>query len=300
MVKFGANLAGFNFVNCFSRSLDNVLIGRRWGEFALGLYGNAYRLVMAPILQISVPFSKVAIPALSRLQNEPNKYRAYYRKAVMLLASVGMPLVVLLFVASKETILVFLGPKWVKAVPIFQVLAPAAFFGTFNMATGWVYTSLAHTHRQFRWGILTSIITVTAFFIAIPHGAIAVGAAFSIVYCGLTMGYPGFAYCFRGTPLRVADMSAAIWRPATASLSAGALLYPCLHVLHGHGPVVVTLALASILYAIAYVAVWIILPGGKDFIRNVFLMAGHLRPKGKRSTVAAVATTQSVREPLTA
>lgn len=277
MVKFGANLAGFNFVNYFSRNLDNVLIGRWWGPEILGLYGRAYQLLMLPILQISMPFSKVAIPALSRLQDEPEKYRAYYRKAVMLLAALGMPLVVFLFVTADETILMFLGPRWGQAVPIFRVLGPAAFFGTFNMATGWVYTSRGDSHRQLRWGMLTAAITVTAFFIAVPHGPVAVGAAFSIVYCCLTMGYPAFVYCFRGTPLRVSDMVAAIWRPAVTSLAAGAVVFALLPELRGHGPVAVSLVIEGFSYAIACLTAWIILPGGLDFIRGVMSLAGHLK-----------------------
>jgi PST family polysaccharide transporter len=298
MLKFGANLAGFNFVNYFARNLDNVLIGRWWGEAILGFYGRAYQLLMLPIIQISMPFSKVAIPTLSRLQSDPIKFRAYYRKGVMLLAFLGMPVVVLLFVTAKETIRVCLGSQWGAAVPMFQVLAPAAFFGTFNMATGWVYTSRGDTHRQLRWGMLTSAVTVIAFFIAVPHGPVAVGGAFSIVYCTLTMGYPAFVYCFRGTPLRIDDMVQAIWRPSAASLAAGAVLWAAMPFLRGHGPAVVTLAVATILYAIAYFGLWAILPGGMEFIRSVVSLAGHLRPKRTRKPSAVEGVGKIVSEPL--
>jgi O-antigen/teichoic acid export membrane protein len=298
MLKFGANLAGFNFVNYWARNLDNVLIGRWWGKAVLGLYGKAYQLLMLPIMQISMPFSKVAIPTLSRLQNDPDKYRAYYRKGVMLLAALGMPIVAFLFVAADETIHVFLGPHWDQAIPIFRVLGPAAFFGTFNMATGWVYTSRGDTHRQLRWGILTSAVTVIAFFIAVPHGAIAVGGAFSIVYCTLTMGYPAFAYCFRGTPLRMADMLDAVWRPSVASLGAGVIIFAGLPWLRGHGPAIVSLAIEGFLYAIAYFCLWAVLPGGTDFIRNVVSLARHLRPNRSRQAQGFEVVVKREIEPL--
>jgi len=279
MVKFGANLAGFNFVNYFARNLDNVLIGKKFGEAALGLYGKAYQLLMLPIIQISMPFSKVAIPTLSRLQKEPQRYRAFYRKGVMLLAMLGMPVVVLLFVSATETVRLFLGPQWGDAVPIFRVLAPAAFFGTFNMATAWVYTSLGRSDRQLRWGIFTSILTVFAFFIALGHGPVAVGGAFSIVYCGVTMGYPGFAYCFRGTPLKMSDMLSAIWRPVVASLAAGAIVFGLRHVMNPELPAAISLGIQSVAYGIAYLALWAILPGGLDLLKNIAGMAGDLKLK---------------------
>ena len=42
MMKYGLNLTGFDFVNYFSRNLDNLLIGKIWGADALGLLNYEY------------------------------------------------------------------------------------------------------------------------------------------------------------------------------------------------------------------------------------------------------------------
>ena len=71
LLVFGANLTGFDIVNYFARNLDNILLGRFWGANVLGLYSKAYSIMMLPINQIRAPLNAVAIPTLSRLQNDP-------------------------------------------------------------------------------------------------------------------------------------------------------------------------------------------------------------------------------------
>ena len=74
-----------------------------------------------------------------------------------------MPIIGFLFAASREVVLVVLGPQWVEVVPIFQYLMPAAFVGTFNVATGWVFQSLGQTDRQFKSGLVGTGLRIAAF-----------------------------------------------------------------------------------------------------------------------------------------
>jgi O-antigen/teichoic acid export membrane protein len=163
MLVYGGNLTGFGLVNYFSRNLDNVLIGRRWGSEQLGLYAQAYKLLLLPIQQINNPINAVALPTLSSLQTEPQKYSRYYYKAILLITTLGMPIVGFMFASADKVILLMLGQQWLGAVPLFQFLMPAAFVGTFNVAPGWVYQSLGRTDRQFRIGTVMAIITSLIF-----------------------------------------------------------------------------------------------------------------------------------------
>jgi PST family polysaccharide transporter len=190
MLKYGVNLAGAGCVNTIARSLDNVLIGRHLGAAPLAFYSKAYQLVLMPLQQINHPLGRVAMPALSRLKDDPERYRRFFINAVQMTTFLGMPVVALLFVAAEPAIHLMLGPQWMESVPLFRILAPAAFFGTFNVATGWVYASLGHTHRQLRWGLLTSALAVGSYFIGLQYGAAGVATAVSVVSCGFTVGVP--------------------------------------------------------------------------------------------------------------
>ena len=50
LVRLGAGFTSFNFSHFIVRNLDNVLIGRVWGDAALGLYDRAYRFLLFPMI----------------------------------------------------------------------------------------------------------------------------------------------------------------------------------------------------------------------------------------------------------
>ncbi len=267
MLRFGAHVTGFNIVNYFARHVDKMLIGWYWGASSLGLYNNAYRILLLPIQQINSPLTSVAIPALSRIQDDPVRYRSYYRRGVLLTVTVGMPIVAFLFVAAEKAILTFLGSQWLEAVPIFRALGPAAFIGAFNIATAGVHVSRGTPRRQLVWGLVASTVTVLAYAIAVPWGPIGVALAFSIVLTVLR--YPSIVYCFRKSHLKLSDLGTAIWRPATASIAAGACLYFVSRALSFSIPVGLSLMLDFVVYALFYILIWIVLPNGRRSVREV-------------------------------
>jgi PST family polysaccharide transporter len=281
MVSFGAHLTGFNLVNYFARNLDKILIGRFSGAAALGFYEKAYQMLLLPIQQINNPITGVAVPTLSRLQKETARYQAYYRRGVFLTVSIGMPLVVFLFVAADKAVLTLLGDQWVESIAIFRALGPAAFVGTFNMATGWVYLSLGETKRQFIWGIFGSAAIVLAYLIGIRWGPIGIALAYS---ASLVILFPlALVYCFRVAPLGFSDFLSAVRRPATAAILAGAGLFGLNTLFEPSFVVAAQLLLDFFLYAVLYVAIWVGLPNGRDAAREVIDIAKQLRPNPSRT-----------------
>jgi O-antigen/teichoic acid export membrane protein len=277
LLAFGRDLTAFNVLAYISRTIDNVLIGGLLGARSLGLYIKAYNLLLLPVNQINQPVTSVALPALSRLQHEPERYRRYYHTGLLLITSLGMPSIAFLFVDAEAVILTVLGEQWREAVPLFRALGPAAFLGTFNVATGWVYLSLGHTGRQLRWQVLGTTVTVTAFVVGLRWGALGVALAYSA--SNLILRYPALAYCYRGTPVTLGDLGRAIGRPAVASLAAAALLALPRFGLTGWPGGPGGLVLDLVLYGLLYLALWLLLPGGREAGRRVRTLLGELRPR---------------------
>lgn len=267
LLAFGGNLTAFNLVNYFSRNLDNILIGRYWGSQKLGLYAKAYQLLLLPIQQINSPVTKVALPTLSCLQAKPEQYKRYYYKAILAITIVSMPLVAFIFAVADKIVLLLLGSQWLGIVPIFRWLMPAAFMGTFNVAGGWVYQSLGRTDRQFRIGVVMSAIDIGIFFISVPWGVIAVAAAYGL--SRPIIWVPRMLYCYRGTPLKFSKLISTLSRPGIASLGAAALLMIGNQLLTSEISLVLALSGNLIFYALLYVAIWLILPQGKQTLAEM-------------------------------
>ncbi len=211
MLAFGGNLTGFGVINYFARNLDNILIGQYWGAQPLGLYSKAYSLLLLPIGQIVAPVSSVAIPALSRLQDDPRRYRNYYLKAIKMIAYVSMPLITGMSVLSEEIVGLVLGEQWHDSVVIFQILSFNAIWHPVCSTVGWIYVSLNQTRRMAVWGFISCPMIILSFFIGLPWGVKSVALCYTICVCLLV--YPIFAFALKYSPITVKDVFSNIYRP---------------------------------------------------------------------------------------
>src|SRR5262249_709435 len=74
LLTFGANLTASTLIYSLARGTDGLLIGRYYGSEVLGLYSRATALMTRPMEQFTGPLDAVFMPALSRLQREPERY----------------------------------------------------------------------------------------------------------------------------------------------------------------------------------------------------------------------------------
>ena len=219
MVRFGANLSGFAVVNYVGRNADDALIGWQLGADTLGMYSRAYAVLMMPIKQIDGPLTGVAVPGLSRLQDQPAAYRRFYCQSILIISYLALPLISAMAAVPTPIILVFLGDQWMEAGAIFRFLAFAAILQPVLFTAGWIHTSLGRTDRMFRWSLVSVPLFVLSFAAGLPWGATGVALGYAI--CVNALFFPTMAYAFHGSPVSVADLVGVVWRPLLLS----AILY---------------------------------------------------------------------------
>jgi O-antigen/teichoic acid export membrane protein len=223
LLKFGTNIIGFDVVNYFSRNLDKILIGRFHGSNPLGLYNKAYQLLLFPLENIKNPLMRVALPALSQLQNDPMSYRIYYTKFLSILVFISMPLVTILFVCSDQLINIVLGPQWLEASSIFKIMAFAAFILPASSTRDLVLVSTNKTGRHLLLGTIGAAITIILFIIGSQWGVKGIAAGYTIsVYLQLIIF---LNFSFKNTPVNHFDFLKAIYKPFISSYIMGVLLF---------------------------------------------------------------------------
>jgi len=216
MLKFGANITAFDFVNYFHRNLDNLLLGRYWGTGALGFYSRAYSLLLLPINILRGPINAVGFPALSLLSDNPESYRSYYRKLTNTLALASCPFVAYLFVTSEAVIHLVLGPGWDAIVPIFEILAAVALIQPTVTLWGMVLISRGLGSRYLYIGIFNTLASALGFLVGLRWGALGVAAGYA---CATYLStYPLLHFAFRHTPVSCRDFFDSVARPLGASV----------------------------------------------------------------------------------
>jgi O-antigen/teichoic acid export membrane protein len=223
MIAFGGNLTGSSVLGYVAAMSGNVLVGKAFGAVALGLYSRAYDLLLMPLRQVIMPVSSVAISTLSRLQNEPQRYRRYFMRALVLIAMLIVPPIVYVTVMSKEVIVAVLGIRWVEASALFSIMGIAGVVQPYMATQYWLLVSTGKTKRVFRISVATAILTVGSYFAGLPFGTEGVAIAFTV--CNLLVFVPSFAYACRGTPVSLRDILAVTGYPFAAVGAMAAALW---------------------------------------------------------------------------
>jgi len=266
MLTLGGHVAGFNIVNYVARNLDKILIGRYGGPVLLGLYDRAYQVVLLPIVSVRTPLVNVAVPALSRLKDEPVIYKNYYTKLILLISMVTMPIMAFCFVCSESAIALVLGDKWIEVNDVFKVLALVGFIEPVAGTRGSVLMSLGQGRRCLRWGLLNGLVIGTAFAIGVKWGALGVAAGYAIGVYALLL--PSLLYCFRFSPLSVPSFLHAIWRSVAASLIMGLAIFCGLSLMPQHSHIVKILV-STVVGVVVYLVTWVLLPDGKKWLHEL-------------------------------
>lgn len=218
MLKFGGHLTGFNFITYFSRSADYILIGRFLGADALGLYSRAHGLCMMPINQIRSPLVNVAMPVLSTIKDQPERYIKYYQRIIDILASVAIPLMLYCVFEADFIIGLYLGSQWLGAVPVFRILAIAGLLNIISGTTGLVQLSLGFSARFLKVGIFSAIFYIVAFVVGVSYGI--KGMAMAYVIATAILFFPTLLYSYHQSPVKILLVLRTIAEPFLISVLA--------------------------------------------------------------------------------
>jgi PST family polysaccharide transporter len=120
---FGIGVTGVGLLTYLASQIDYFVIGRRLDAAALGLYRQAYNIVMMPVSMIARTIYPVLFPAFSALQDDLPRLRSAYGRVVATLCVIGFPALSLLSVSAPELIPVVLGEQWLEAVLPTQIMA---------------------------------------------------------------------------------------------------------------------------------------------------------------------------------
>lgn len=176
LLRFGWHLVGAQVLNFAGNNADTVLIGARFGAIPLGLYNRAYQLVMRPLVQLLAPSSSVAIPVLSRLRGDEDRFQRFLLRGQAVLgygAVVGLAWVA---ATALPITTVALGPKWESAAPLLALLAVAGALQTLAYVGYWVYVSRGLTVQLRRYSLFSATLRVTCVVVGSRWGVVGVAA----------------------------------------------------------------------------------------------------------------------------
>jgi O-antigen/teichoic acid export membrane protein len=180
IISFSGNLTLFNLINYFARNADSLIIGRILGPASLGVYSQAYKIMLFPVQNLTSIATRALFPVISRFQDNPKQAADVYVRLVFLIIGVTGPLMGGVWILREEFIHLVLGNKWMNVVPILAWLAPVGFIQSIVSTTGTVFMAFGRTRTLMRLGIVATILQVSAFLLGANFGLVRVAEFYCI------------------------------------------------------------------------------------------------------------------------
>lgn len=278
-LSFGWNLMAAQLLGYASRNVGQVIIGARTGAEALGLYNRAFQLLMMPLNQINAPATTVALPVLSQLQDERERFGAFLLRGQTVMVHLIVALFAFACAQALPLVVLLLGEQWREAVPLFQVLTLGGIFQAAAYAAYWVFLAKGLMRQQLVYSVVARVLLIVCILVGSLWGVMGVAASYSL---GLLLLWP-LSLLWIG---RVSDA------PALALFNNGlrALVgYGLAAALSGYvswrlgGPLWQVLAVGSAVMALGCVAVFLAWPAfRRDVIAIVSIRRLLRESRGRR------------------
>lgn len=269
MKVYGRRVTFSRMIEQFLGKLDQILVGARVNADALGLYNRAFKWSVQPTRQLFSPLQQVMVSGSSKLQDEPEKFRAFFCRGLAMTFTIVVPIMVWLGISAGDFIRVLLGPKWDDAVPIFRVLVLGGLFGSTVYLTRWLYLAEGTTQRQLTWSIIQAPLLVSALVVGMFWGVMGVAWAFAVGMAVLAV--PRVAYATYQSRVSQLDFWKSAARPAAAGLLAAvpACVLQFIAIEQTDAYLLIRMPVVWAAFVACYLLSYTLIPGGREEMRVI-------------------------------
>ncbi len=189
-------------VQYLAMNMDYLIIGKYLGPVALGLYTLAYKIILAPLSQVSEAISRVILPGFSSIQEDKAKIGKGFLKLSKYISFIIFPAMAGLTVVASEVIQVFLGTKWLSAVNVLRILTIVGAIASIQSVCSMIFLSQGRTDILMKWWLFSTTCYVIGYFVGLPWGINGVAGVHAIASVLLAPIYFVIALRLVGLKLR--------------------------------------------------------------------------------------------------
>lgn len=231
MFGFGSKVMVEGLATVIFDNLYLLVIGKVFDAVSLGLYSNARKLQHLVSVNLTAILSRVAFPVFSRLQDDTERMRRGFSRAVGILILFNGLICALMVATADPLFRGVLGNEWIGSIPYFQWLAAVALFYPLSSVNLNVLIALGRSDLFLMVGVVKKVLIVLNLAIAwrwgvmaIVYGQVAIALLSFLInahYTGKFLRYPAWAQLWEGVGGLLAAGSTAVVMTALAQLGRG-------------------------------------------------------------------------------
>ena len=178
---YGSKLLIANLVVTINSSISSLILGKKFAASQLGYYNRGEQFVNFPLNSITAVFQKVTFPVFNLKKDDVPLLREYYLKTVCVTAILVTPIMAILFVLSRDVIILFLTEKWLPSTIMIQILIFSFGWSPIFSINMNILSVLGYSKYILNIELVKIVLRITAILIAIPFGIEAVCYALVII-----------------------------------------------------------------------------------------------------------------------
>ena len=202
LLAFSTYQFAFNFVNYFSRNLDNILVAKYLGASSLGIYDKAYQLMRYPLMLLTFAMTPAIQPVISEHRSDVKMVLAIHNEFVKKMSILGVIVGFTMYVLAAPIVTILLGNQWLQVIPILEILAIIIPIQIVLSTSGSFFQAMNRADLLFASGFVSAIVNVAAIIIGIYIGTLiaicwALVISFSINFLQAYWVMYRFVYCVK-------------------------------------------------------------------------------------------------------
>lgn len=221
LLSFGASVSWSQALGHLGNNVDTFALGLWSSPAALGGYNRAFQLAIQPLNLLKAPASSVAMPLLSRRQDDRVGLARGVSTGQLLIGYTVVPVAAFVAACSAPLVSVMLGGQWTGIWPLVSLLAAAGVLQQLASVANWVFLAGNHGKALRRYSLVALAVKAAAVFAAAPFGPTWVAAAY-LVSMAVLMPVT-LLWAVRVASLPRSSVTVQILRPLFSALFAGCL-----------------------------------------------------------------------------
>jgi lipopolysaccharide exporter len=262
-----------NVLSFYAARLDVFIIGRYFGAHDLGIFRLSSEIAALPATELVAPLQRAIYPGITKIAGSTERLRASYTKGLAVNVMLAAPIAAGIAILAGPIVSVLLGPRWVDAVPLLQILALNSLVRLNSANTGAFLLALNRPELAAKLTTNYVIVLFPSFALGIWLGALA-GAAAAMLAATSFHVVQLYMTVLRNLSVTAADLFRFTWRTWLST----AVMAGCVHL------AATWTGASSVNSSVALV--FLVMLGGVSFsCAHVFLWYVSGRPIGAESVV---------------
>jgi O-antigen/teichoic acid export membrane protein len=256
ILRFSKWVLANNLLYYAQRQGYAFVLGKILNSASVGLYSFAREVSALATSELVVPIGRVMLPGLSALEKEPAAMRRTFLDGLAMIVMLALPLGVGIALTADPLVRVAMGPNWVDAIPVLQILAVVGVARVLTANSDPQLLALNMPHLTTVLACFGAVVGILSMLWAASLWGL-VGAAWATSVTAILQMLLNYAIIWRATGISPKAVGVVVWRAVAACLAmSGAVLillesWPRTDAIF---PLLLELCCACALGAVVYVA----------------------------------------------